>query len=153
MDLLRKLASEAIGTMLLLAVVIGSGMGGGVLADAAFGNQTLAAARHVGAPKLSALNALLPALDSAAGAVIATLIVLFIAGRLALGFYPEQLTRAAFTPSAAFEQQAAKPSTAYADPALWLARPDLIPPGTRTRATLPSIDSRIPSRRAIMARS
>lgn len=61
--------------------------------------------------------------------VIAALIVLFIAGRLALGFYPEQLTRAAFTPSAAFEQQAAKPSTAYADPALWLARPDLKEPG------------------------
>ncbi|MEY4055154.1 MAG: hypothetical protein RL519_489, partial [Pseudomonadota bacterium] len=57
--------------------------------------------------------------------VIAALIVVFIAGRLALGFYPEQLTRVAFTPAAAFEQQPAANGIAYADPAMWLARPGL----------------------------
>lgn len=56
--------------------------------------------------------------------VIAVLIVLFIAGRLALGFYPEQLTRLAFTPGAAFEAQPPAPANAYADPARWIARPD-----------------------------
>jgi hypothetical protein len=55
--------------------------------------------------------------------IIAALITLFIAGRLALGFYPEQLTRMAFTPGAAFEQQPAAPTSAYADPARWLAHP------------------------------
>ena len=57
--------------------------------------------------------------------VIAALIVLFMAGRLALGFYPEQLTRMAFTPAAAFEQQPVAAPNAYADPAKWIARPDL----------------------------
>ncbi len=61
--------------------------------------------------------------------VIAALIVLFIAGRLALGFYPEQLTRMAFTPGTAFEQQAAVPANSYADPALWLAHPNRNEPG------------------------
>ncbi|MEY4238281.1 MAG: hypothetical protein RL339_882 [Pseudomonadota bacterium] len=57
--------------------------------------------------------------------VIAALIILFIAGRLALTFYPEQLTRIAFTPSGAFEPQPAAPANAYADPQRWIARPDL----------------------------
>lgn len=57
--------------------------------------------------------------------VIAALIVLFMAARLALGFYPEQLTRMAFTPAAAFEQQPAAAPNAYADPARWITRPDL----------------------------
>lgn len=61
--------------------------------------------------------------------VIAALIVLFMAGRLALAFYPEQLTRAAFTPSAKFEPQPAVKANAYTDPALWIARPDLTQPG------------------------
>lgn len=61
--------------------------------------------------------------------VIAVLIVLFIAGRLALAFYPEQLTRLAFTPGTAFETQPAAPAKAYADPARWIARPDLKQPG------------------------
>lgn len=60
--------------------------------------------------------------------LIAALIVLFMAARLALGFYPEQLTRMAFTPAAAFEQQPAPARNAYADPALWLARPGLKEP-------------------------
>lgn len=57
--------------------------------------------------------------------VVAFLIVLFMAGRLALGFYPEQLTRMAFTPGAAFEAQPPAPANAYADAKLWIARPDL----------------------------
>jgi hypothetical protein len=61
--------------------------------------------------------------------IVATLIVLFMAGRLALGFYPDQLTRMAFTPGAAFEQQPAAPANAYGDPARWIARPDLKTPG------------------------
>lgn len=54
---------------------------------------------------------------------MAIMIALFAAGRIALGFYPEQLTRATFTPSVKFEPQAALTQTAYADPALWLVRP------------------------------
>lgn len=61
--------------------------------------------------------------------VIAVLIVLFMAGRLALGFYPEQLTRMAFTPGAAFEAQPRAPANAYIDPARWIARPDFKQPG------------------------
>lgn len=54
---------------------------------------------------------------------MAVLIALFAAGRVALGFYPEQLTRATFTPSIKFEPQPALALTAYADPALWMVRP------------------------------
>lgn len=61
--------------------------------------------------------------------LIAALIVLFIAGRLALGFYPEQLTRLAFTPGTQFEAQPPAPANAYADPGRWIARPDLKQPG------------------------
>ena len=61
--------------------------------------------------------------------VIAFCIVVFIAGRLALAFYPEQLTRIAFTPGTAFEAQPAVPANAYADPQRWIARPDLKEPG------------------------
>ena len=54
---------------------------------------------------------------------IAVCIVLFIGGRLALAFYPEQLTRMSFTPSGKFEVQPPLKSNAYADPAMWMARP------------------------------
>lgn len=54
---------------------------------------------------------------------VAIMIALFAAGRVALGFYPEQLTRATFTPSGKFEPQPALALTAYADPALWMVRP------------------------------
>jgi len=57
--------------------------------------------------------------------VIAALIVLFVGARLALGFYPEQLTRIAFTPGTAFEAQPPAPPNAYADAERWIARPDL----------------------------
>lgn len=54
---------------------------------------------------------------------IAFCIVLFLAGRLALAFYPEQLTRLSFTPGGQFEAQPPLAANAYADPALWYARP------------------------------
>lgn len=57
--------------------------------------------------------------------VIAVLIVLFIAGRLALTFYPEPLTRLAFTPNGEFEPQPPVKPTAYADPDRWISRPGL----------------------------
>lgn len=54
---------------------------------------------------------------------MAIMIALFAVGRIALGFYPEQLTRVTFTPSGKFEPQPALAKAAYADPALWMARP------------------------------
>lgn len=60
--------------------------------------------------------------------VIAFSIILFIAGRIALAFYPEQLTRLSFTPGGAYEAQPALKPNAYADPAMWYARPGMITP-------------------------
>lgn len=54
---------------------------------------------------------------------VAFCIVLFIGGRIALAFYPEQLTRLSFTPSVKFEPQAPLQASAYADPKMWFARP------------------------------
>lgn len=54
---------------------------------------------------------------------VAFCILLFIAGRIALAFYPDQLTRMSFTPSGEFEAQPPLKPNAYADPALWYARP------------------------------
>ncbi|MFM5950969.1 MAG: DUF3089 domain-containing protein [Novosphingobium sp.] len=54
---------------------------------------------------------------------IAFCIVLFIGGRIALAFYPEQLTRMSFTPSVKFEPQAPLQPSAYADARMWFARP------------------------------
>ncbi len=54
---------------------------------------------------------------------VAIMIALFAAGRVALGFYPEQLTRATFTPSGKFEAQPKLAGAAYADPKLWFSRP------------------------------
>ena len=56
---------------------------------------------------------------------IAFCIVLFIAGRLALQFYPEELTRLAFVPGGKFEPQPALAKGRYDDNALWIARPGL----------------------------
>lgn len=55
--------------------------------------------------------------------LIAILISLFIAARVSLGFWPEQLTRLTLTPTIAFEPQPALAGTIYADPAMWLSRP------------------------------
>jgi len=56
---------------------------------------------------------------------IAFCIVIYLGGRLALQFYPEQLTRLSFTPSKAFEAQPKLAANAYADPAMWIARPGM----------------------------
>ena len=56
---------------------------------------------------------------------IAFCIIIFIGGRLALAFYPEQLTRLSFTPGGKFEAQPALPANAYAQPDLWFARPGM----------------------------
>lgn len=57
--------------------------------------------------------------------VIAFLIVLFVGGRLALQFYPDQLSRIAFVPSEEFKPQAPLTATAYDDPAMWISRPGM----------------------------
>jgi hypothetical protein len=59
---------------------------------------------------------------------IAFCIMLFIAGRIALAFYPLQLTRMSFTPGGAFEAQPALKPNAYAEPAMWYARPGMTGP-------------------------
>lgn len=56
---------------------------------------------------------------------VAFCILVFIAGRLALTFYPEQLTRWSFTPSGKFEAQPDLAASAYGNPDLWFARPGM----------------------------
>ena len=60
--------------------------------------------------------------------LVALVIVVVVAARLALSFYPEAMTRLAMTPSAKFEPQPALKTSAYDDPALWIARPGLTGP-------------------------
>lgn len=57
--------------------------------------------------------------------LVAFCIVVFIAGRIALQFYPEQLSRITFTPGARFKPQPALAANAYAASKLWIARPDM----------------------------
>jgi Protein of unknown function (DUF3089) len=71
---------------------------------------------------------------------IAFCIVVFIAGRIALSFYAEELTALAFVPGTEFEPQPALAKGRYADPAMWVARPGKTgdtahwaPPGAPTR--------------------
>lgn len=66
---------------------------------------------------------------------IAFCIVVFIGGRLALAFYPEQLTRWSFTPSGKFEPQPELAANAYGSTDLWFARPGMA--GTSPAAWLP----------------
>ncbi|MFM5924868.1 MAG: DUF3089 domain-containing protein [Novosphingobium sp.] len=56
---------------------------------------------------------------------IAFCIGLFIAARIALAFYPEQLTRMSFTPAGKFEPQPTLSPNAYADPRMWFTRPGM----------------------------
>lgn len=56
---------------------------------------------------------------------VAILIVLFIAGALALRFWAEDLTRLAFVPSVQFEPQPSLAANIYADPAMWISRPGM----------------------------
>lgn len=56
------------------------------------------------------------------------MIVLAIAGLLVLRVFSAELTRLALVPTVSFESQPALPANAYADPAMWFARPGLATP-------------------------
>lgn len=56
--------------------------------------------------------------------IIAALAVLVIAGLFVLRIWSGDLTRLAFVPKGAFAPQAALAENAYADPAMWISRPD-----------------------------
>lgn len=56
---------------------------------------------------------------------IAVCIILVLGAFAALRMFPMQLSQAAFVPRADFEQQAAATPNAYADAAMWFARPGL----------------------------
>ena len=57
--------------------------------------------------------------------IVATLIVLVIAGAFTYRLFPNQVMRAAFAPTAKFEAQKPAATNAYADKAMWIAHPDL----------------------------
>ncbi len=59
--------------------------------------------------------------------VFAFCIVLYIGGRLALQFYPEQLSRIAFVPSGEFTPQPGLEASVYDKPEMWISRPGLGP--------------------------
>lgn len=78
---------------------------------------------------------------------IAFCIAIFLAGRLALTFYPETLSRLAFKPGGAFEPQPALTASQYADPAMWLVRPGL--PGDPARWSPKGASAPAPVRAAV----
>ncbi|NJM63250.1 MAG: hypothetical protein HC849_28655, partial [Oscillatoriales cyanobacterium RU_3_3] len=55
--------------------------------------------------------------------LVAVCVVLYLGARLALQFYPEQLSRLAFVPSAQFKPQPRLAASIYDDPAMWISRP------------------------------
>ena len=55
--------------------------------------------------------------------LIVLLVVLVIAGFVALRFWAEELTEIAFVPTAAFESQSPLVANIYDDPAMWISRP------------------------------
>lgn len=57
--------------------------------------------------------------------VVAAIIVLVIAGLLALRIWAQELTALALVPSGEFTRQQPMAQNAYADPAMWFAHPDL----------------------------
>jgi hypothetical protein len=57
--------------------------------------------------------------------IVAFFTVLYLGGRLALQFYPEQLSRLAFVPSAEFKPQAPLAATIYDRPEMWISRPGI----------------------------
>lgn len=70
---------------------------------------------------------------------VAILIAVAVLGRVALTFWSGDLARIALVPSQAFEAQPPLPANAYADPALWYARPGLADDPARFRpAGLPA---------------
>lgn len=70
-------------------------------------------------------------------------IVLFLTGRLALAFYPEQLTRWSLTPGGAFEARPPLGNGAYARADLWFARPGQ--PGEALARWQPGADATAPA--------
>ena len=55
--------------------------------------------------------------------VIAALVVLVMVVLIVLNLWSRELTRFAFTPRTAFQEQPAQPANAYHDPAMWISRP------------------------------
>jgi hypothetical protein len=62
---------------------------------------------------------------------IVVCVVLVLAALLALRLWPTGLSRLAFAPKGHFEAQAALPTNAYQDPAMWFARPGIANDPTR----------------------
>jgi hypothetical protein len=58
--------------------------------------------------------------------IVATLIVLVIIGAFSYRLFPDQIMRAAFTPTGEFKAQKAAAADAYADKSMWIARPDIV---------------------------
>ncbi|HEX8384350.1 MAG TPA: DUF3089 domain-containing protein [Sphingomonas sp.] len=76
--------------------------------------------------------------------VVATLIVLAIASAFAYRLFGNDIIRAALVPGGAFRAQPGMEARAYADPKMWVARPDLpgnpalwLPPGYSMPASRP----------------
>lgn len=57
--------------------------------------------------------------------IVAFCIVLYLGGRLALQFYPEQLSRLAFVPSGEFKPQPPLAANIYDRPEMWISRPGI----------------------------
>ncbi|MDE2597207.1 MAG: DUF3089 domain-containing protein [Sphingomonadales bacterium] len=57
--------------------------------------------------------------------IVAFCIVVYMAGRLALTLFPEQITRAALVPGGRFEPQPPVAGNAYAADSLWISRPGM----------------------------
>ena len=58
--------------------------------------------------------------------VVAVLIILFLAGLFALRIFADELSEAVFVPTSAFEEQPDLAPSRYADPAMWIARPERV---------------------------
>ena len=56
--------------------------------------------------------------------VIAALIMLTVAGKIAYNFFGAQMMRMAFVPTGAFEDMSRLPGSAYGDAKMWITRPD-----------------------------
>nr|WP_277754144.1 DUF3089 domain-containing protein [Porphyrobacter sp. GA68] len=79
--------------------------------------------------------------------IVAGIIVLVIAGLLVLRVFSDQLTRLALVPTVPFESQPSLPTNAYADPAMWFARPGLAGPDpTRFRPLVEGDEDASPQR-------
>ena len=57
--------------------------------------------------------------------IVASIIGLVVAGAIAYAIWPQAFMRAAFVPTETFVAPAAPAANAYADPAMWIARPDM----------------------------